>query len=673
MKRPYALIPAIVAPLLAGACTKEPAAGIVLGLETDVVVPAGINAVSLVVSDEESGALVGAPLTRSVDLGTNSVRFPATLTLETAFEESTFSLRKPTERKVKQVRISLVGLQGASAKLVDGKAVILRRVVTTMPTEGLHFLRLSLDALDMDTVAPIGAGAPTGAVFEANYRSVASNCPSGAAFDRVVGNCVRIPELNGDTLPLFSQVSDAMSGACFSTASAFAGGTRVQIANTAECTVPLPAGLTPDPTRIAVALEADGVLFPADAPDADAQASSGVPAKYTFAGDRLRFDPGVCALLAARTSVQAAWISGAGAKRAGQPICGAAPARVDGGVADGSAGDGGSSDPMDALFGPIESIGGNENALDFDVAPNGTMTTLGTNGMGVRLVDLTNGATVVNPTVLSADIRGRFVRSPLSMTGYLWTGGASENLRLRTVIGAVVGATPLLQTPAPARVLAFALDPIVGTRVTSYVDGAGPHLSVDETTFTNDDVRAISFGYVNGKRVTYIGRGDTTVGVGIDATNFSTVGAPGPGVARAITPTIAGHVVLALEDANRLVLVPTDENLANPGSLVVASPTLEPARMAGEPAPGAVFLATVPNNPSGLYLVATAEGIRAFTFDPMLQPVPYGWLMKPKGAANGYVNIGLKVVEKCIYFTAASEVLPAPVVGGPGQFRRCLK
>ncbi len=679
MKRPWTAALVLVPTLLAS-CAKEPAAGIVLGLQTDIVVPDGIDAVSLVVSDERTGAIVGAPITRSVTAGTNTVRFPATLTLETAFDEPTFSVSKPKKPRIGQIRVSLVGLHGNPASPSAGTAVILRRIVTTMPTDALHFLRIQLDALDRNSVAPVEKSLPTGAAFEANYRSIKSDCPSGDAFDRVLGNCVRIPDLKGESLPLFAATSASTPATCFDTAAAFARGTRVQFASSAECTVALPAGVPADPSAVAVALEGDGILYPADAPDDDAQASSGVPAKYTFAGTSIRFDPGVCALLVARKTVQAAWISGAGAKGAGQSVCAEGPTRVDAGVpVDGGVDGGGSVDPIDALFGPIERIGGNENAIDFDVASDGTMSILGTMQGTLRLVDVKKDAPAMpNAATFSTELRGRYARD--GATGYLWTGGGNEPLRLRKVNGQNVAATPSLLFLPPARVLAFAIDPLTLNRASSYIDQTGPHFSINEGPATDEDVRAISFGDVGQKRVTYIGRGDGTGGVGVGAANFSSVSIDGGGIARTITPLLPPNVLLAIEKNNTLVLQVTDENLVNPGAFVVAATTLEPERLVGEAPPGAVFLANVPADKYGLYFVATVEGIRAFTFDRSLQPVSFGWLMKPSNSTDRYVNIGLKVgnvvagAAKCLYFTSTSDVSPAPTTGaGPGQFRRCLK
>jgi hypothetical protein len=277
-------------------CAKDPAAGIVLALQTDIVVPDGIDAVALVLSNEATGAIVGTPLTRSVVAGSNQVRFPSTLVLETAFDESTFSVSKARTPIVPQIRISLIGIHSDDpTQPLRGAATVLRRVVTTMPIDGMHSLRISLEALDQGSVAPLGSGPATGAAFEANYRSIKSNCSEGAAFDRIGGARVRIPELNGDTLPLAASEPSLTNDPCFST-DAFAASDVERLAQALSCTVPLfgPAKDKPA-SAVAVGYERAGVTYPIDySTDADV-AASGVPAKYTLSNGNLTLGDGLCA------------------------------------------------------------------------------------------------------------------------------------------------------------------------------------------------------------------------------------------------------------------------------------------------------------------------------------------------------------------------------------------
>lgn len=341
MARPLrrSLVAALAAlPLLS--CAKDPAAGIVLALQTDIVVPDGIDAVALVLSNEATGAIVGTPLTRSVIAGSNRVRFPSTLVLETAFDEPTFSVSKARTPIVPQIRVSLIGIHSDDpTQPLRGAATVLRRVVTTMPTDGMHSLRISLDALDQGSVAPLGSGPATGAAFEANYRSIKSNCSDGAAFDRIGGACVRIPELNGDTLPLVASEQSTTNDVCFST-DVFMASDVERIAQSPTCAITL-FGPAKDnsPSAVAVGYERAGVTHAIDyATDADV-AASGVPAKYSISQGTLTLGDGLCDALKTG-AISTILVAPSPAKRSTQSVCSAAPA----------------ADPLDTKLAAVESF-----------------------------------------------------------------------------------------------------------------------------------------------------------------------------------------------------------------------------------------------------------------------------------------------------------------------------
>lgn len=339
LHRPLVAVAAAALPLLS--CAKDPAAGIVLALQTDIVVPDGIDAVSLVLSNEASGAVLGTPLTRSVVSGTNTVRFPSTLVLETAFEDTTFSVSKPRTPLVPQIRISLVGIHSTDpAQPLAGAVTVLRRVVTTMPVDGMHSLRISLDALDEGSVAPLASGPATGAAFEANYRSIKSNCPDGAAFDRVAGSCQKIAELRGEDLPLVSEQSAAQNTACFSL-NAFANADAERISQGSTCRLPL---LGPAKNKsaadVAVAYEREGRLYAVDLSEGEGGAAQ-APAKYTLSNGELTLGAGLCdAWLAG--DVAAIRVAPSAAKRSAQPLCETPPPPV--------------PDPLDTELAPVESF-----------------------------------------------------------------------------------------------------------------------------------------------------------------------------------------------------------------------------------------------------------------------------------------------------------------------------
>lgn len=248
-------------------CGKEPAAGLVLALQTDLVVPDDISAVALVIADDESGKIIGDPILRPTapSKDGNVVRFPSTLNLLTAFETSTFSTSKKGTRLVPSIRITLVGLRGKTltadkldtSALASRDARVLRRIVASMPEEGMHLLRINLGTLDLDTVGTVQENggtsrAPTGADVLTNYALLRSTCT--IAEDRVGGVCKPITVVNGEVLPLFAATDvfggaeTPEDGACFDLARCFdpAKGAVKKLEVTLGkdgCTAPLPAEL----------------------------------------------------------------------------------------------------------------------------------------------------------------------------------------------------------------------------------------------------------------------------------------------------------------------------------------------------------------------------------------------------------------------------------------------
>ncbi len=323
MARPFRRSLAVaLATLPLVSCAKDPAAGIVLALQTDIVVPDGIDAVSLVLSNEASGAVLGTPLTRSVVAGSNRVRFPSTLVLETAFDESTFSVSKAHTPVVPQVRISIIGIHSNDpAQPLQGAATVLRRVVTTMPTDGMHSLRISLDALDQGSVAPLGSAPATGAAFEANYRSIKSNCSEGGAFDRIGGVCQKIPDLNGDMLPVVASGQPSTSEPCFSM-EVFAASDVERIARADTCTVPLlGAAKSKAASEVAVGYERAGRTYAVDYITPAEAAASQIPEKYWILNGELTLREGLCTALKAGEISAILVAPSAPAKRSTQSAC----------------------------------------------------------------------------------------------------------------------------------------------------------------------------------------------------------------------------------------------------------------------------------------------------------------------------------------------------------------
>ncbi len=219
MRTPRLLAVLALGIVSAAACAKQEAAGLTLALGTNLVVPDDINAVALVLTNAESGALLAAPVINPTVPSPQgrAVRFPSTIALETAFESdgSTFALRRGA-RKVSTVQVALIGLKGTSADqaAVDGTAVTLRRVVTSMPEAGIHLLRLDLGALDLGgasgSAATLGKLRAVPALVPADnlgparaiLGDIQSTCADSGQ-DFVNGVCMPPAVVNGDALPLF--------------------------------------------------------------------------------------------------------------------------------------------------------------------------------------------------------------------------------------------------------------------------------------------------------------------------------------------------------------------------------------------------------------------------------------------------------------------------------------
>jgi hypothetical protein len=238
-----------------GACAKRDPAGITLALSTDVIVPEDIDAVALVFTDAANGRVIGAPIVRPAAPSTDgrAVRFPSTITLQTAFEDDAAGFGVASDRRVvESVQIALIGLK-------KDAAVTLRRIVTAMPTDGVHLLRVAIPYLDLGgasgNAAELGltrSPALGASLQPASYGIGAITSVCGVDQDRVDGVCSPIENVRGDELPLFdprkifggaAAGTDPMA-ACFDAASCFATGSNLDIFRDASgrCVAPAPVG-----------------------------------------------------------------------------------------------------------------------------------------------------------------------------------------------------------------------------------------------------------------------------------------------------------------------------------------------------------------------------------------------------------------------------------------------
>lgn len=238
-----------------GSCAKRDPAGITLALSTDVIVPEDIDAVAMVFTNAADGRVIGAPIVRPAAPSTDgrAVRFPSTITLQTAFEDDGAGFGVASDQRVvESVRIALVGLKKDSA-------VTLRRIVTAMPTDGVHLLRVAIPYLDLGgasgNAAELGlTRSPSlgGTLQPASYGigGIASVC--GADQDRVDGVCTPISRVLGDELPRFdprnvfggAPAGADPSAACFDAAACFATASNLELTHDAagHCIAPAPVG-----------------------------------------------------------------------------------------------------------------------------------------------------------------------------------------------------------------------------------------------------------------------------------------------------------------------------------------------------------------------------------------------------------------------------------------------
>jgi hypothetical protein len=257
--------PAAAAVALAiASCAKRDPAGITLALSTDVVVPEDIDAVALVFTDASNGRVIGAPIVRAAapSAAGNVVRFPSTITLQTRFEDDSAGFSTASSRRVVEaVQIAIVGLKGGTE---TGTAVTLRRIVTSMPTDGVHLLRVAIPYLDVGGATgdssqlglssrPFSAGNLTPASLHLasfGIGGIRSTC--GDDDDRVDGICAPIGKVDGQALPSFEarnvfgggESGTDSSAKCFKIPECFQSGSPLAInRDTAgKCTAIAPVG-----------------------------------------------------------------------------------------------------------------------------------------------------------------------------------------------------------------------------------------------------------------------------------------------------------------------------------------------------------------------------------------------------------------------------------------------
>lgn len=443
---------AAAAALAIASCAKRDPAGITLALSTDVIVPEDIDAVALVFTDASNGRVIGAPIVRAAapSAAGNVVRFPSTITLQTRFEDDSAGFSTASDRRViEAVQIAIVGLKGGTE---TGTAVTLRRIVTSMPTDGVHLLRVTIPYLDLGgatgdssqlglTSRPFSSGTLTPAsVNLASFGIGGIRSVCGDDEDRVDGVCTPIGKVEGQSLPSFNarkvfgggETGTDSDAKCFEIPECFQSGELLTITvdeKTKKCTAVAPVG---DFTLALVRKPGAAGPTTPSCVTLGGQATCLAPLDsgtgYSFDGASIVLSQGICdAFREKRISGVVAGKGAACTKTPELPLCGpsssvqntnnsyqeAGALLVDAAASDGSAAEAG----LPELFGAPSQIGADEaEVVDF-IADGASYLALASppRGTGARIVQLTARTSTdpISPSLAVEPKVGRFIRQPL--------------------------------------------------------------------------------------------------------------------------------------------------------------------------------------------------------------------------------------------------------------------
>lgn len=202
------------------------------------------------------------------------------------------------------IRVS-IGKSGLENSPV-GKPLVLREVVTTMPTDRVALLRIHVEWLCIGTA-------------EAKPDYVEGLCPEG--FTCLGGKCEDWA-IDSRTLPtyderaVFGGGSARGEGACFDTTACFAAATNMM--PDAACSVPKPA--TGEPNVALVVPEGSGGVCAGGTCLIALEPNS--PYGFVAQGDRLQFPPAVCNALAKKTALGITVATACPSKLPSLPTCG---------------------------------------------------------------------------------------------------------------------------------------------------------------------------------------------------------------------------------------------------------------------------------------------------------------------------------------------------------------
>lgn len=290
-------------------CSSKPKGELMIVVDTDVAAGANFDKFEINITNNNYTASFN-------EFGSAGLphNFPATFAIV-----NDGSLGAPLHLRV------YAGLQGAGLTRV-GAPLILREVVTTLPTDRVVALRLRLEW------ACVGNAYDKGGAD----HYVESRCTEGTTC--IAGSCVDWA-IDSATLPTYSDAEvfggggRSGDGHCFDTLGCFSSG-AVESIDVATCSIAKPPGASP---QLNVAIASSDGLGICDADVCFVPLDANSPLGWTDAGDRVTLPSGFCrpAPGVARNRLRGAIVStSCAAKTASVPTCGPWSTIQDAGTAD---------------------------------------------------------------------------------------------------------------------------------------------------------------------------------------------------------------------------------------------------------------------------------------------------------------------------------------------------
>jgi hypothetical protein len=234
----------------ATACAPDPAASLVLAVDTDMSAPTEIVALSIGVYNEKGVTLLSPPQTILDDRAAYQLRFPATLRLDLTKGADTTS----------NVRVVVIGYTGEISKPATWRASVFQDFRATVPTTDARILHVHLSRLDAGT-----ASGSYGKLQDSPKDVVLASGPEAceASQPPLDGVCRPPRDVVGDDvnkLPIYSAAQiygggsgpdDKGSATCWDASACFGGATPLTLVDDgAGCAAAIPASINLDKMTI---------------------------------------------------------------------------------------------------------------------------------------------------------------------------------------------------------------------------------------------------------------------------------------------------------------------------------------------------------------------------------------------------------------------------------------